>query len=574
VKDPAAPRLPPNLRATRLLALAFGLLVLLAALPWVVPALAEPGRPGAAARPDRAGPALAALAAAVLLALLVAGYAVRSLVRALRGLTDTLDRLTGGDHGARAAEGGPAEVAALARRVNAFAEEAEQMRRVGEEGGRLRAAAREVGVRIRESLDVNAVVSQTVLALGPALDTDHLFVRLMEADRLGPAVDWRIGQAVPAHDRRTRNRAGSALEAMADRRLPGGPADWLRELYTAGRSWHTDDLSRHSDGCPAGDRNALLALGAIGVLITPVGAGRDLLGSLTLVRTRPGHPWLPLEVEAVEWVAADLGRGLRQARLYEQERRVSAELRSLNQARTDFLFTVSHELRTPLTSITGYVEMLREGDAGALSPRQDQMLETVERNAARLRGLIEDLLTLSRIEMGAFKTVKQPVDLRALVTGAVAAIEPAAVHGELSLEVESPTRPLIVDGDGNQLDRVLMNLLSNAVKFTPAGGRIRVRAEADAELAVVSVADTGIGIPAEEQKTLFTRWFRASNATERSIPGTGLGLTIVRTVVANHGGRLDVSSTEGAGTTVTVKLPLHADGGPGTDLPGSRVAAG
>jgi signal transduction histidine kinase len=121
-----------------------------------------------------------------------------------------------------------------------------------------------------------------------------------------------------------------------------------------------------------------------------------------------------------------------------------------------------------------------------------------------------------------------------------------------------------------RLDRLVMNLLTNAVKFTPEGGRIAVRAARDGGMAVLGISDTGIGIPAEDQKDICTRFFRASNAVDLSIPGTGLGLAIASTIVANHGGDLDMRSQQGKGTTVTVRIPmLAAEGGtpPATGLP-------
>jgi signal transduction histidine kinase len=117
----------------------------------------------------------------------------------------------------------------------------------------------------------------------------------------------------------------------------------------------------------------------------------------------------------------------------------------------------------------------------------------------------------------------------------------------------------MVNGDSGQLDRLVMNLLSNAVKFTPEGGSVSVGTGCDGGLAVLRVSDTGIGIPERDRKELFTRFFRASNAVEESIPGTGLGLAIARTIVANHHGDLDMTSREGKGTTVTVRIPLLAD---------------
>jgi len=125
----------------------------------------------------------------------------------------------------------------------------------------------------------------------------------------------------------------------------------------------------------------------------------------------------------------------------------------------------------------------------------------------------------------------------------------------LTSDVSDPA--VVVSGDEDQLDRVMMNLLSNAVKFTPPGGRVTVSASRDNGTAVVRVADTGIGIPDKDKKDLFNRFFRASNAVRAAVPGTGLGLSIVRAIIANHGGDLDFQSREGGGTTVTIRLPLE-----------------
>jgi CHASE3 domain sensor protein/anti-sigma regulatory factor (Ser/Thr protein kinase) len=162
----------------------------------------------------------------------------------------------------------------------------------------------------------------------------------------------------------------------------------------------------------------------------------------------------------------------------------------------------------------------------------------------------------SWLESGAFTTVMRPVDLADVVRAAADAVRPSVIAGELALAVDGTGGGLMVDGDASQLDRVVINLLSNAVKFTPKGGCIELSAFAEGKSAVIRVRDTGIGIPASDQKELFNRFFRASYATGRSIPGTGLGLAIVRMIVVNHGGDVELQSTEGAGTTVTVWLPL------------------
>jgi len=244
------------------------------------------------------------------------------------------------------------------------------------------------------------------------------------------------------------------------------------------------------------------------------------------------------------------------ARLHAEvrEQNLRSRLQDLDTAKADFMSTVSHELRTPLTSISGYVELLLDGEAGELNAEQAKMLDVIVRNSRRLRDLIEEVLILSRIESGAFSALREPVDLVAFVERALAGIAPAAAKAEVGLRTEVQG-PLLLHADPGQLDRVLMSLLSNAVKFTPAAGTVDLLARREDDEIVLRVTDTGMGIPAAEQKALFTRFFRASNAIRQAVPGTGLGLAIVGTVVDNHGGRIEVESVEGAGTTVTIRLP-------------------
>jgi signal transduction histidine kinase len=252
---------------------------------------------------------------------------------------------------------------------------------------------------------------------------------------------------------------------------------------------------------------------------------------------------------------ASLIKDVETERAHRREEELLARLRALDAAKTDFMATVSHELRTPLTSISGYVELLRDAEPDELNDSQQRMLEVIARNARRLRELIEDILTLSRIESGGFRSEPGEVDLAQVVERALTQIGPAAAKASVGLHAEV-RGPLPLRGDGVQLDRVLANLLGNAVKFTPAAGTVSVHARVDAGEVVLMVADTGMGIPAEEQQALFVRFFRATNAIRQAVPGTGLGLAICRKIVDNHGGTIDVRSTENVGTTVTVRLPV------------------
>ena len=164
---------------------------------------------------------------------------------------------------------------------------------------------------------------------------------------------------------------------------------------------------------------------------------------------------------------------------------------------------------------------------------------------------------LAKLESGVSEVAKNPVNVADVVTSAVEAIRPLAAAGKLTLTCSESAADLTVSGDSGQLERMLINLLSNAVKYTPEGGEVEVTAAADHDLAVIRVRDTGIGIPEQDQKKLFTRFYRASNAIDRRIPGTGLGLAIIRTIVTSHGGELSLESREDQGTTITVQLPLR-----------------
>jgi PAS domain S-box-containing protein len=248
-----------------------------------------------------------------------------------------------------------------------------------------------------------------------------------------------------------------------------------------------------------------------------------------------------------------------------KEREAAERLRELDQAKNDFVSTVSHELRTPITSIVGYTELLQDGVAGKVTDAQGRLLEAVWRNGERLIALIEDLLTLSRIEAGTFLLERVPVDLRSVVHRSREALEPMLDGRSLDVGFELPSGPVPVLGDPGQLERVVLNLMGNAVKFTEDGGRVECRLRQAGSHAEMEVADTGIGIPANEQAEIFSRFFRSSTAQQRAIQGTGLGLSIVQSIVHSHGGEITVRSEHLRGTEVLVSLPTVSStrlGGP------------
>lgn len=485
----------------------------------------------------------AALGVAVLLLLAGSLSTLSTITRPLRKLTVTVRRLTSGDHAARARLAGSAEVREVAHAVNSQADESDRLRTQEKESNRLRAMARAAGIRIREPLTADAVIAETRAALEQNMAADRVYLHLIKDHRIAPPVghedDW-------------------ALAGMFDPELPEEFAAKLQTLCRGQTSEVVQD-TQGADGehLPARLRAALHTTGVVSQIVTPFGIGDELLGFIVAQRCQPGHHWTAAEIDAVESIAADLGRGLNHARLYEAENRLVEHLRSLDQAKSDFFATVSHELRTPLTSIEGYTEMLADENDGPLTSRQQQMLATIDRNTTRLRNLVDDVFTLAKLESGAFTTVTHSINIAEIVAGAIQAIRPQAAAAKVTLTSRGPDDHLNVDGNADQLDRVMINLLSNSVKYTPANGRIDVSVAAQNGSVAVQVADTGIGIPEADQKNLFTRFFRASNAKAQAIPGTGLGLAIVRTIVASHGGDISVTSAETEGTTITVLLPLR-----------------
>jgi PAS domain S-box-containing protein len=233
------------------------------------------------------------------------------------------------------------------------------------------------------------------------------------------------------------------------------------------------------------------------------------------------------------------------------------EQRQLDRLRDALIATVSHELRTPLTSIMGYLELLGTGP-DQLSSEDAGYIEVVSRNAIRLQHMVEDLLFLAQLDAGSFALDLEDADLVDLAGEAIEAAQPAAEAKNLILTLQHD-QPALVNADCNRIGQALDNLISNAIKFTPAGGKVELLIENRDTTCALHVTDTGYGIPAAEQERLFERFFRSTTASINSVPGTGLGLTIAKTIIERHGGSISFDSTEGRGTTFTISLPKRIE---------------
>jgi two-component system phosphate regulon sensor histidine kinase PhoR len=231
------------------------------------------------------------------------------------------------------------------------------------------------------------------------------------------------------------------------------------------------------------------------------------------------------------------------------------ELRRLERVRQDFVANVSHEFKTPLTAIQGFAETLL---GGALEdPKNNRrFLEIMRDHANRLAQLTDDLLKLARIEAGKLELEFSPVGVMELVEGCAETALMKASRKQITLDIEVPPRLPSVLGDSGLLRDILQNLLDNAIQYTPPGGRIDVSAVAKAREAVITVSDTGIGIPLVDQERIFERFYRVDAARSREAGGTGLGLSIAKHIVEAHGGRLWVESVVGQGSRFSFSIPL------------------
>lgn len=231
------------------------------------------------------------------------------------------------------------------------------------------------------------------------------------------------------------------------------------------------------------------------------------------------------------------------------------EKQQQEQMRREFTANVSHELRTPLTAISGYAEIMAQGlvQPDDMKPFADK----IYREANRLISLIADIIQLSRLDEGAAQFQQEPVALQELVTDVAQRLQPLAQQKQIALH--ATVQPVTVIGIRQVLQELIYNLCENAIKYNKPQGTVQITLAAEANQAVLTVADTGIGIPAEEQSRVFERFYRVDKSHSRTIGGTGLGLSIVKHGVQLHGGEIRLESQVGQGTTITVWLPLSAD---------------
>jgi PAS domain S-box-containing protein len=345
---------------------------------------------------------------------------------------------------------------------------------------------------------------------------------------------------------RQRTELSPAVEALAQHRLTPDSPSPIVDVIRRGRPELVeviDDewLESSADPETAPDWQAI---GARSILVLPVNAG-DTRGALTLIRAGDAGPFDAQQRALGEKFAAIAAAALQKAQLYDAARLA-------NRARDEMLGVVAHDLRNPLSAIAMCARVLAEdppGDEGA----KRELLETIQQSTQWMNRLIEDLLDVSTIERGKLSLDLRSEEPSQLVLQTLHMFEVEAKEQGIALETRLPTDIPLVGVDRARVVQVLSNLLRNAIKFTPRGGRIVIGAERRERDVQFSVADTGKGIPVEQQARVFERYWQSSvGARER---GAGLGLSIAKGIVEAHGGRIRVHSVPGEGSEFTFTIP-------------------
>ena len=302
---------------------------------------------------------------------------------------------------------------------------------------------------------------------------------------------------------------------------------------------------------------ALKADGWRSLIAVPLRREQESIGILVIRRRTTGR-FEPPTVTLLETLASHSAVAIHNARVFRELEAKTQELEVASRHKSEFLASMSHELRTPLNAVIGFSDVLLERMFGELNPRQEEYVLDIRNSGRHLLDLINEILDLSRIEAGRMELELGAASLPDLLDQGVAMVRERALRHGIALGLTIAPGVGMVRADEVKLMQVVVNLLSNAVKFTPDGGSVDVRAEVSGTDALVTVRDTGIGIPEEERERIFEAFQRGGRGARTSVEGTGLGLTLSRRILDLHGGRLWMESTVGEGSTFSFTVPQLA----------------
>ena len=311
---------------------------------------------------------------------------------------------------------------------------------------------------------------------------------------------------------------------------------------------------RFGDDVPATLTGLTEHIGDFSIALAPMLWENQGVGTILLVRTPP-DPFSDKELALLSTFADQAVIAIENARLFHEIEDKSRQLEIADQHKSEFLANMSHELLTPLNAIIGFSEVLIERMFGELNEKQDDYLKDIYSSGKHLLALINDILDLSKIEAGRMELELETFDVADALANSLTLIRERAQQHGIALELATPAELGEMCADQRKLKQIMLNLLSNAVKFTPDGGHIDVRAAFVDDVLEVSVADTGIGIAASDQETVFQEFRQVGGNYTNKQEGTGLGLALTRRFVELHGGTIGVASEPGQGSTFTFTIP-------------------
>jgi len=296
-------------------------------------------------------------------------------------------------------------------------------------------------------------------------------------------------------------------------------------------------------------------LGLKSAMVVPLIARDRTLGALTLVSAESGRRYTPADLELAMELARRAAIAVDNARLLKAEFEARQAAEAANLAKTQFLAVMSHELRTPLNAIAGYVELIRMGIRGPVTPEQQADLDRIKRSQRNLLSLINDVLNYAKLEAGHIEFDAQPINVHPFLVDVEALVTPQLQGKGLTFEYDGCGQDLKVVADVEKSRQVMLNLLSNAIKFTPSGGKISVECDVDVGKVRIRVRDTGVGIPDDKIGAIFEPFVQLDRKLTSAHEGTGLGLAISRDLARGMGGDLSVESALGTGSVFTFELP-------------------
>jgi PAS domain S-box-containing protein len=372
----------------------------------------------------------------------------------------------------------------------------------------------------------------------------------------------RLEQLAVAHV----DPAKMELARALNERYPADPGDATGEynVLRTGRSELYADIPDHLLAAGARDAEHLRItreLGLRSAMIVPLSVGDMVLGVLSLVSAESERHYDQRDLRLAEELGHRAAMAVQNARLHRAALEAQREAEEANKAKSKFLATMSHELRTPLNAIAGYVDLLRLGVKGPVSPQQDDYLARIGRSERYLLALIQDVLSFAKIEAGRVELRLEDAAVAPLVDEVTTLVMPQLRDAQLALHVE-PCAPTIgVRADPERATQIILNVLGNAIKFTRPGGSIRISCVADDRTVRVRVHDTGIGIPREKLGSIFEPFVQLERNDPNGRAGSGLGLAISRDLARAMGGDLTAESAPGEGSTFTLSLPRVSIGG-------------